>query len=678
MQSAAAPPAEAPSLASLASPSLRSSLRASHGPSTAQRRRETVADCWLGQGPPALLLAAAPAQPSAPRECPGPTAALLPAPPAYCAPPAPAPAPAEAAGPATCCDDADMALRWSRRGGARAGRRGTARMTVLLSADPAVLRRALVDGAAPDAARRASHRRTTPRPSAPLPPLPRTPAPAPPPSAVPGVSSVSAAASSTRAATTSATATATVTSGLYDAARSDIEHELTAGALQRCGFGAGTSLREVYSDARRLAQLRVLLAQEFSDESLEFYEEALRYASLRSIPDRLRKFEALRLYHKFIEPGAEREINLSYDSRERIRSALFGPKQPPQQQQQQQQQSQQPQQQLAVARHLFSPEASPVTKARTTATSTKQQQQQQTPKQSSCRKKRSLMAMLLGFIVSSGGGSGIGKRRGGKTPGAEAGSLENCSTDDGRGELSSDDGEYEQQRRRARASASLSSWKAYRPCPGTPRPQRMSVISHERLDKDQQQQQPQQAYGQHSRQHHHRHARHATDQPGSPSSPSSPDSDSASPWLHRRSRRSPAHAEATAGPLSPVPASPSGLREMVVASKLAKRIASLTPGAAEEGGAAGAEAPAEQIVHDAANAIRVLGSEHEGSGESIEGALMALRRLSMNRHLYPELLRSLPSECDNIDVTTASKVIQVLDASAPAPAPAGAAVALRT
>ncbi|XP_066504371.1 regulator of G-protein signaling 21 [Hoplias malabaricus] len=82
-------------------------------------------------------------------------------------------------------------------------------------------------------------------------------------------------------------------------------------------------LEKLLEDKRCLAAFRAFLKSEFSEENVEFWLACREYKESTSASMRTRK--AAQIYEQFLDPMAQREVNIDYHTREKIKSSLKNP-----------------------------------------------------------------------------------------------------------------------------------------------------------------------------------------------------------------------------------------------------------------------------------------------------------------------------------------------------------------
>ncbi|KAG9351158.1 hypothetical protein JZ751_025048 [Albula glossodonta] len=68
---------------------------------------------------------------------------------------------------------------------------------------------------------------------------------------------------------------------------------------------------------------RTFLQSEFSEENIEFWLACRDYS--RSTCPAERSCKATEIYHTFLHPEAEKEVNIDYHTREKIKQAMLDP-----------------------------------------------------------------------------------------------------------------------------------------------------------------------------------------------------------------------------------------------------------------------------------------------------------------------------------------------------------------
>eukprot|EP00727_Mastigamoeba_balamuthi_P002465 m51a1_g12215 hypothetical protein (331) ;mRNA; r:18385-19649 len=125
-----------------------------------------------------------------------------------------------------------------------------------------------------------------------------------------------------------------VTTSLFDEARVVVLSSLETDALARCSLRepslAGKGLKDVLEDKRLRARFARFLQAELSGENLKFLTRATTFSRMSptTSPHEL-KFEALKIWRRFMDTDAEEQINLPSSITLDIRARLFGPEGPP-------------------------------------------------------------------------------------------------------------------------------------------------------------------------------------------------------------------------------------------------------------------------------------------------------------------------------------------------------------
>ncbi|KAI4900010.1 hypothetical protein NFI96_014513 [Prochilodus magdalenae] len=82
-------------------------------------------------------------------------------------------------------------------------------------------------------------------------------------------------------------------------------------------------LEKLLEDKRYLAAFRAFLQSEFSEENIEFWLACKEYKETTSSSMRSKK--AAQIYHEFLDPMAQKEVNIDYQTREKIKRSIGNP-----------------------------------------------------------------------------------------------------------------------------------------------------------------------------------------------------------------------------------------------------------------------------------------------------------------------------------------------------------------
>ncbi|XP_036441997.1 regulator of G-protein signaling 5 [Colossoma macropomum] len=82
-------------------------------------------------------------------------------------------------------------------------------------------------------------------------------------------------------------------------------------------------LEKLLEDKRYLAAFRAFLQSEFSEENIEFWLACKEYKE--STSSSMRSKKAAEIYHVFLDPMAQKEVNIDYHTREKIKRSIVNP-----------------------------------------------------------------------------------------------------------------------------------------------------------------------------------------------------------------------------------------------------------------------------------------------------------------------------------------------------------------
>ncbi|XP_072516711.1 regulator of G-protein signaling 21 [Salminus brasiliensis] len=82
-------------------------------------------------------------------------------------------------------------------------------------------------------------------------------------------------------------------------------------------------LEKLLEDKCYLAAFRAFLQSEFSEENIEFWLACKEYKT--STSPSMRSKKAAQIYHEFLDPTAQNEVNIDYQTREKIKKSMKNP-----------------------------------------------------------------------------------------------------------------------------------------------------------------------------------------------------------------------------------------------------------------------------------------------------------------------------------------------------------------